>query len=435
VSSGITFFYTFKQLGAIVLSTMISANPTESGEITPKGCNVVATERRLHFTKRSLERLPVPAGQQRAYFWDDEVRGLCVGIGHTGRKFFVFCRKIGGKTERIRLGEFPHRSVEQARAAASELNAAIGRGENPADQRRTLRAEATLGELFELYATEHGRERRSWSRMQNFYDLHLQRWHLRRLSSISKPDVVRLHAHIGKTRGRYVANRCVELLSAMYNHAREWGWTGTNPAAGVKAFKERKRARFLGAGELPLFFQSLMAEENFTIRDYVLVSLLTGARKGNVLEMRWEEIDWRSATWTIPAEKAKAEEDIDVVLTPVVLQILRSRKESSLSPWVFPGKGQSGHLIEAKTGWHRILKRAGLTNLRIHDLRRSLGSWMAAGGASLPIIGKSLGHQSLEATRIYARLDLDPVRAAVAQATNAMLLAGGVAGLLEGENE
>jgi integrase len=100
---------------------------------------------------------------------------------------------------------------------------------------------------------------------------------------------------------------------------------------------------------------------------------------------------------------------------------------------VFPGRGKTGHLVEPKTAWARILKRAGLQNLRLHDLRRTLGSWQAATGASLPIIGKSLGHKSLAATQVYARLNLDPVRAAVNTATDAMLLAGGVTGLLEGE--
>jgi integrase len=147
--------------------------------------------------------------------------------------------------------------------------------------------------------------------------------------------------------------------------------------------------------------------------------------------MRWDEIDWKRATWTIPAEKAKSDEDMNVVLSPVVIQILENRKASSLSPWVFPGVGKSGHLVEPKTAWARIMKRAGLTDVRLHDLRRTLGSWQAATGASLPIIGKSLGHESLEATKVYARLNLDPVRESVNRATQAMLIAGGVAGLLK----
>jgi len=142
------------------------------------------------------------------------------------------------------------------------------------------------------------------------------------------------------------------------------------------------------------------------------------------------------STWLIPAAKAKSKEPIRVVLSPVALNILQTRKPASTSEWVFPGRGESGHLEEPKKAWKRILKRASITDLRLHDLRRTLGSWQAATGASLPIIGKSLGHSSLQATQIYARLDLDPVRASVNKATDAMLIAGNAAGLLsQGEGQ
>ena len=94
--------------------------------------------------------------------------------------------------------------------------------------------------------------------------------------------------------------------------------------------------------------------------------------------------------------------------------------------YVFPGDGRSGHLKEPKRGWLRILKNADVGNLRIHDLRRTLGSWQAKTGASLTIIGKSLNHKSLQATAIYARLDLDPVRASIDKATQAILMAAGL---------
>jgi integrase len=183
--------------------------------------------------------------------------------------------------------------------------------------------------------------------------------------------------------------------------------------------------------ELPKFFKALAEESNGTIRDYIFVSLLTGARRSNVQEMEWKEIDWDRAEWLIPAEKAKADEPLRIALHPAALEILLRRKASSMSDWVFPGAGKTGHLVEPKSAWKRILARAGLTDLRLHDLRRTLGSWQAATGASLPIIGKSLGHSSIQATQIYARLNLDPVRAAVTKAVDAMMLAGGVEGLLK----
>ena len=195
----------------------------------------------------------------------------------------------------------------------------------------------------------------------------------------------------------------------MFNRAKsDWDWRGDNPAAGVRPFKERKRERFL-QGETSSFFESLAKELNETIRDYVLVSLLTGARRANVQEMRWKEISWSRATWSVPAHQAKGGEALDIALSPVVVRILENRREASINEWVFPGRGRTGHLVEPKSAWKRILKRAGLHDLRLHDLRRTLGSWQAATGASLPIIGKTLGHKNLAATQIYARLNLDPV--------------------------
>jgi integrase len=263
------------------------------------------------------------------------------------------------------------------------------------------------------------------------FKFYLSGWRLRKISAIHKVDVIKLHQNIGRDNGHYSANRVIELLRGMFNKAKEWGWAGENPAEKIEAFHEEKRERFMDAEELKEFFEALKQESNPTMRDYVFLALLTGARRRNVQSMRWDEIDWNQATWLIPATKAKGKAVIRVALSPVALNILESRKLTSTSEWVFPGRGKSGHLEEPKKAWRRILKQAEITDLRLHDLRRTLGSWQAATGASLPIIGKSLGHEpGSPATAIYARLNLDPVRASVNKATDAMLTAAGVTGLL-----
>ena len=411
---------------------MVAENTRKLLKFATKGSTAVA--RRFHFTKKRIDSLPTPKNGQRAYYYDDGVRGLAVAVSPLGKTNFVLYRKVAGRPERVTIGPYPDLSIEQARGQASQMNSVIAQGGNPAAERRSVRAEMTLQELLDTFLTLYAKERtRSWKDYESMFNLHLHGWRLRRLSSIRKADVVALHSHIGRTRGQYTANRVIELLSAMFNRARnDWGYEGENPAAGVRSFKERKRARFLDGNELPAFFKALADESNETIRDYILVSLLTGARRGNVESMQWAELDWSRSEWRIPPEKAKGDEPISVALTPVVVEILARRKASSLSDWVFPGKGKTGHLVEPKTAWRRILERAALSDLRLHDLRRTLGSWQAATGASLPIIGKSLGHSSLQATQIYARLDLDPVRAAVNKAVDAMMLAGGVRGLLGG---
>ena len=411
---------------------------TKKLHISAETSNSIATRSapsRFHFTERRIASLIPPRNAKRAYYYDDAVRGLAVAVARGGKKVYLLYRFVNGRPERIAIAPCGDLSVQQARARAMEMNAAIVQGKNPAAERRAVRDEMTIGELFRKFLDEYAKPNLRAKTCRNYESMwsHLHSWELRKISGVRRADVIQLHARLGKTIGKIQANRVIELLCAMWNRARkDWEWEGNNPATGI-AFKERKRSRFIDGSELPAFFRSLAEELNSTIRDYILVSLLTGARRSNVQEMRWDEINWRGAVWTIPAAKAKSDEDIAVVLTPVVLDILEQRKASSLSPWVFPGSGKTGHLVEPKTAWKRILNRAGLTDLRLHDLRRTLGSWQAATGASLPIIGKSLGHESLEATKVYARLNLDPVRESVNRAQQAMLLAGGQPLTLERE--
>jgi len=156
---------------------------------------------------------------------------------------------------------------------------------------------------------------------------------------------------------------------------------------------------------------------------------LTGARRANLLAMGWEDVNLDTGLWRIPGEVAKAGEVIVIPLVQQAVDILRRRLQSSGgSPWVFPAQSKSGHLIDPNAHWRRILKRAGLQDLRIHDLRRSLGSWQAITGAPLLTIGKSLGHSSIQSTMVYARLNTATVRESVERATAAMLTAGGVNG-------
>jgi integrase len=125
--------------------------------------------------------------------------------------------------------------------------------------------------------------------------------------------------------------------------------------------------------------------------------------------------------------KSKSGDPMVLSLTDETLKVLESRRSAvpPECPWVFPGRGATGHITEIKSTWKRILERAGIRDLRLHDLRRTLGSWQAATGASLPIIGKTLGHRNQATTAIYARLDLNPVRKSLEIATRAMLTAAG----------
>ncbi|WP_245528660.1 site-specific integrase [Candidatus Odyssella thessalonicensis] len=135
--------------------------------------------------------------------------------------------------------------------------------------------------------------------------------------------------------------------------------------------------------------------------------------------MKWEDINVTNLTWRI-SETKNGEAHV-VVLAAEVMALLERRRLNSKSRWVFPSAtSKSGHIEEPKSAWKKVLERANLTDLRLHDLRRTLGSWQAATGANSYVIGKSLGHKSQQATAVYARLNLDPVRESVDKAVQAM---------------
>lgn len=380
----------------------------------------------MNFSKGRIEAIPLPSEGQRFEFHDTQAKGLLLRVSSAGTKTFCFYRWIKGasKPERITLGRFPAMTVEQARSKAAQLNAAVENGENPNEPLKLQKAEPTLLELFDDFI-EHKRNKKgqhlSPKTVQEYrksFTCYLEPWSKRKLSKIASAEMSALHKKLGKDRPT-TANRTMALVSSLYNFGiLERSYKVTNPAEKIKKYPENERDRFLYPDELPRFFDALAKEENPDMRDYFLLALLTGVRKSNVLAMRWDEIHLERGEWRIITKGNSAQ---TVTLSPEVIDILANRKLSAQSKWVFPGTGKTGHLVEPKKAWQRLLERAGLTDLRIHDLRRTLGSWQAKTGASLLTIGKSLNHKSTQSTAIYARLDLDPVRESVNRATAAML--------------
>lgn len=389
----------------------------------------VARANRLNFTKTALDTLPVPEPGQRAVYHDSKTTGLQLRTTANKVKTFCLYRRVkGGQPERVTLGRYPEMTIEQARRKAAEINAAIEGGANPAESKRAHKEEPTFADVFNQYLDRHAKpDKISWrgdeQRFKQYLEGPLGR---KKISKITRADIANISSSITKAGYSTTANRVLSLVSVIFARGIEWGLAEHNPAQGIRRNRETSRDRFLQSDELPRFFQALADEQNSTVRDYFLLSLLTGARRANVLSMAWRDISLDRAEWRIPMTKNGMPQT--VMLSPEAMEILLSRKDAAeeSAQFVFPGSGKRGHLAEPKKGWQRVLKRSGIDDLRIHDLRRTLGSWQAKTGASLAIIGKSLNHKNQNTTAIYARLDLDPVRNSVNTATSAMMAAAGL---------
>ncbi|HMW40546.1 MAG TPA: tyrosine-type recombinase/integrase [Saprospiraceae bacterium] len=381
---------------------------------------------KFNFTKAEIDSLPLPMNGKRDTYQDTKVSGLHLRISSTGIKTFsVFKRIKGGNPERITLGRYPDMTIDQARRKTMEINLAIADGRNPAEAKRKLKSELLFGELFEEYLERHSKpKKKTWTEDLDKYRNHIEKpLGKRKLSEIDRAAISLIHSNVTKAGYPIAANRILALISSVFGWAISAGLWENNPAIGIRRNKEKSRDRFIQSDELPRFFQALSEETNGTVRDYILISLLTGARRSNVCSMKWQDINFERAEWRIEATKNDTPQT--VTLSPEAIEVLQNRKSDD-SEFVFPGSGKSGHLQEPRKGWERILKSAGIKDLRLHDLRRTLGSWQAKTGASLAIIGKSLNHKNQNTTAIYARLDLDPVRDSVNTATSAMLAAGGL---------
>lgn len=376
---------------------------------------------RINFTAEALARLTAPTEKPERWIFDTKVIGLAYRLLASGASAFYLYRRIGGRPTKVRLGG-RELTVEQARRMAAKLNGEIAIGGDPMAVKRAIRKAETLQELWDRYKSEHLEVRcspRTIVTDDSRFDTCLSDLAGRKVLDINEAEMRALHLRLGRERGKITANRAIQLLRRMFNFSR----TGHNPASKtVEMFTENSRERFAQPDELPKLFKALDSiETNATFRDFFYVSLFTGARRSNVASMRMEQINLASATWTIPAESSKSGESMMIPLAAPVLEILR-RRFGHPSGFIFPSAtAASGHVEEPKECWKDVLERAELTDLRIHDLRRTFGSFQAVLGSSLPVIGKSLGHHDPAATAVYSRLHLDPVRQSITSAVDAML--------------
>lgn len=380
----------------------------------------------FNFTKSTIEGLPLPEVRQVRHR-DARVPGLVVVVFPTGRRAFYWYRKVDGRPVELLLGEFPAMTVENARTKAQAHNVERADGVRPGRKRRE--SVMTFGELFAWYADTHGRQRkRSWRHDEWLFGKHLGTLAGLPLDAIDRGEMRTLHVRMGEEAGPYMANKAIALVRAIFNRAaRAEVWGGANPAIGLDPFPEQTRDRRLMPAELPAFFAAVDEAEP-DIRHAIYLLLYTGARKSNVLAMQWDEIDWSARSWRIPLTKSGTPQT--VALHELAIAVLDERRlgPAGATPWVFPGRGgvKKGHIHDIRNGWVRVLERAGIADgdLHIHDLRRTLGSFMVDTGATLAVIGQALHHQDQQTTAIYARLRLDPVRDAQARAIAAMMERG-----------
>lgn len=380
---------------------------------------------KFRFTKTKIEALPAALPGKRDEYRDEALPGLWLRVSAAKVKTYaVLARKKGGALERITIGTADKLTPDNAREKAKKIIADLATGVSHAAPARAKRGETTFAELLTAYLTNTTMKPRSLAAYEWLNEKHVKTaLGNRKLSDITVERVRALHKKVSQDTPT-TANRCVSMVKAAFNWAAKEGtYTGANPAGHVRKNTETSRTRYLQPAELAAFFQALEESEE-PGKSFFMLCLLTGARRGNVLAMRWADLSLEDAVWRIPAPDAKAAEEMNIPLVPEAVTLLKRLKKQigNTSPWVFPADSKTGHYQEPKRAWATLRRRSGLTDLRIHDLRRTMGSWLVRTGANTAINAKALGHKSMQAAAVYQRIaDVDPVRDAMEKATTAFL--------------
>ena len=391
----------------------------------------------MKLTKKMIEVIEV--AKTRQTFFDDAQTGLALKVSPTGHKAFYFCFRVGkgrnAPKRQIQLGSFPAMTVEQARLKARQLAAQVVNGHDPVAELREEKEAVSMAEALRFFQEEHVSKLKNGTIISytaiitNHLIPKLGRL---RVKDVTYSDVARLHHEMKDT--PYLANRALGVVSVFFNWCERAGYRprNTNPSLGITKYREHKRLDFMGEAELAAIGAALDRMEtawrgrqvagqpwpggqtacvNPQSAAIIKVLIFTGARKNEILSLKWSYLDLEKGLAHLPDSKT----GFKVLQLPVpALEVLNDLPQ--ISEFVFPAASACGHQVSLKDAWRDVLKQAGLTGWRVHDLRHSFASMMVNSGVSLPFVGKILGHAQTSTTARYAHVAENPARKAAEEA-------------------
>lgn len=373
-------------------------------------------------TRRTIDALK--PGQ---IVWDGELRGFGARRVKGAPVYVVKYRAGHGRGARQRwvsIGAHGEAlTPEKARAEAKRILGRAADGKDPATVRDAEKAALSVRELAEKFLSEHVEAKRKASTARDYRRL-LEQFAIpafgsQRADAVTRSDVARLHQSMSSTPRQ--ANFMLSVLSKMFNwgEARGYRPENSNPCRLIERYRENRRERFLSEAELAALGAALNKAdrdgESPFVTGAIRLLIFTGTRLSEILTMRWEHVDARHNCVRLPDSKTGAKV---IYLNPPALEVLTSLPRMKGNPHVICGALPGAHLVNLEKPWRRLRAAAGIDDVRLHDLRHSFASMAAAGGHSLQMIGRLLGHTQTQTTARYAHLAADPVKSAAESIAN-----------------
>ena len=374
---------------------------------------------RRSISKRTVESLSV---EKDMVYWDSELPGFGVRVYPSGSKIYIVQTRAKGKSKRATVGRHGVITAEQARQRAALIIARFKSGEAaiPAPIAPKPASEPTVAEFSARFLEEHvipHCKPSTAAQWRVVLDKHiLPAFGTLPLAAVSREHVARLHYKLRDTPA--MANMVVAFLSRMFNAAETWGVAteGGNPCRFVVKYRGQRRERFLTDEEfdrLGRVLNEMETEGGLSAHAAAALRLLmlTGCRRNEIGMLRWEDVDLDAGELNLADTKTGAR---TLTLSPEALKVLADLPRVADNPWVIASQRPGERLSNISAQWYRVRKRAGLEDVRLHDLRHSWASRALALGESLPAIGRLLGHSQVETTARYAHLARDSMHEAAA---------------------
>lgn len=392
-----------------------------------------------NLTKRVVDAA-VPDARKHIFVWDGDPRGFGLLVLPSGTKSFIIqYRNAAGRSRRYTIGRFPTFTVDEARREAKDLLVAVAKGRDPVVERQAMRTAPDVATLLDRYLKEHvNRHNAATTRLEvgRLVERVLKpRIGHHQVNAVTTRDLARMHGELADTPRQ--ANFCLAIASKAFSLAETWGLrpSHSNPTRGIRRFAEVERERFLRPKELARLGAALEEAEgpglpwdivkpesrhlaadrrtrpNPAALDAVLLLLFTGARLSEILSAEWSHVDLDAGTLALPDRKGQKRKPHPV--SEAALEILRQLAQRKRGRWVLPGDAMgTRHVSKAvvENTWQKLRRRAEIEDVRLHDLRHTVGTLAGQLGANAFLIQHLLRHRNVAITGRYVNADADPIR-------------------------
>ena len=368
---------------------------------------------KITLTQQFVKTATCPSGRRKVEYFDTSFKSFGVEIRHSGGKtYFTRFRNQRGTPRQFKLGDANVLSLVQAKLLAGKVQAKVAMGEDPSAKKKETHSVPTFAEFIEQRYLPYvrGYKKAANSDVSYLNNQILPVLGKKYLDEITKKDIIDLH-HGLKAKGYKpgTCNRSLVLIRYAFNLAIRWEIPGVkaNPSKDVPMFDDHagKHDRFLSQEETQRLFEEVQKSSNAMLQFIIPMLILTGARKREVLDCRWEDLDLDKRQWRIPTTKAGRPRYVP--LSNGVITLLANVPHDERCPWVFPNRKTKKPYKSIFNSWNTARKQAGLSDVRIHDLRHSFASFLVNAGRSLYEVQRILGHTQIKTTQRYAHLSQD----------------------------